>query len=112
MLRKNSVQPRLGGIRLPSAVKQADEIITNLRNLVAMQEHKGNPVDILNPGVLQFEIFGTLDGSVHLAFDLAHDLRSVSGLGLPNPTASGRRSAGSGRQSGRFQDWHKGGQLL
>jgi hypothetical protein len=36
---KNSIQAGLGGIRLPTAIKQSDETITNLGNLVAVKSN-------------------------------------------------------------------------
>ena len=71
---KNSVQAGLGSIRLPTTVKDLNEVITNGGDVVAVQEHfrltsfgvKGNL------SVARLPVDGVTNGSVHLAFDLAH----------------------------------------
>jgi hypothetical protein len=39
MLTQNSIQARFGSVRLPTTIKQADVIITNISNVVAVQIH-------------------------------------------------------------------------
>jgi len=77
MLAENSIQTRLGGIRLPTTIKQSDETLTDLGNLVAVEIHMRYgrvhvvaSVDHLGVAVLPILTIG--DGSVHLGFDLTH----------------------------------------
>ena len=44
----DSIETRFGGVRLPTAVKYTHEVITNLSNLVTVQEHNRDAAVIHN----------------------------------------------------------------
>ena len=86
---ENSIQARLGGVGLPTAIKQADETITNLGNLVTVKEYTGDVIALLKlyPSVGRLPIATVSDGGIHLGFDLTHglglvDLLSMAPLGV------------------------------
>jgi len=64
MLGKNSIQTRLGGDGLPTAIKQLDEVVTHRGDVVAVQVYKRNVATGDNLGVAKFEVFTVADGSV------------------------------------------------
>ena len=74
VLLKNSIQAGLGGIRLPTTIKQSDETITNLCNLVAVKIYTGDAIAllILYTSVVHCPILTISDGSVHQGFNLTH----------------------------------------
>ena len=69
---KNSVQAGLGGIRLPTAIKQSDEIITNLSNLVAVKSNNCHAIFVSDGSIAAAEVATVGDGSIHQGFDLTH----------------------------------------
>jgi hypothetical protein len=69
---KNSVQAGLGGIRLPTAIKQSDETITNLGNLVAVKEYICHAIFVSDGSIAAAEVATVGDGSVHQGFNLTH----------------------------------------
>ena len=73
---KNSIQAGLGSVRLKPTVKEANEVVTYLCNLIAVKVYPGNAIAllILYAGVVTLPINFGGDGSVHLAFDFAHGL--------------------------------------
>ena len=85
---ENSIQARLGGDRLPTAIKQADETITNLGNLVAVQEYTGDGIALLKlyTSVSRLPIATVSDGGIHLGFDLTHGLDLVDLLSMARST--------------------------
>ena len=70
----DSVETGFGGVRLPSAVKDFHEVITDLCNLVVVQIHSGHTVVVVNSGVTHVPIGVVLDGDVHEFFNLTHVL--------------------------------------
>ena len=78
MLKENSIKARFRGDSLPTAIKQSDESITNLSNLVAMEEHCGDVRYLVksNSGVARLPVLVIRNGSVHLLFDLTHEAKS------------------------------------
>ena len=72
VLLKNSIQAGLGGIRLPTAIKQSDEIITNLSNLVAVKSNNCHAIFVSDGSIAAAEVATVGDGSVHQGFDLTH----------------------------------------
>ena len=72
MSAENSIQARLGGIRLPTTIHQHDEVITNLGNLVTVEEYMRHTIHSGNHGVGRLPILAVTNGSVHLGFDLTH----------------------------------------
>ncbi len=68
----DSIQARLGGVRLPTAIKYSDKIITNFCNQVTVQVYFRQRTfgDNLSVGVLPVGV--RCDGSVHLRFNLTH----------------------------------------
>ena len=86
MLCQNSIQARFGGVRLPTTIKQTDESITNLGDIVAVKEYKCDTILVGDHCIARLPIFAAGDSSVHLAFDLPHwsfavDLGSMDGIG-------------------------------
>jgi hypothetical protein len=81
---ENSIQARLGGVGLPTAIKQADETITNLGNLVTVKEYTGDGIALLKlyPSVGRLPIATVSDGGIHLGFDLTHGLGLVDLLSM------------------------------
>lgn len=69
---KNSVQAGFGGIRLPTAIKQSDEIITNLSNLVAVKSNNCHAIFVSDGSVAAAEVATVGDGIVHQGFNLTH----------------------------------------
>lgn len=76
MLGENSIQARLGGVRLPSTIHENNEIIANFSDFVIMKKHMGDTINGGNHSVIEFEIFALGDSGVHLAFDLTHLISS------------------------------------
>ena len=68
----DSVKARFGGVGLPTTIKDANESITNLSNLVAMQVHSGHTVVVRNLGVGHTPVSVVLDGDVHQFLNLTH----------------------------------------
>jgi hypothetical protein len=81
---ENSIQARLGGVGLPTAIKQADETITNLGNLVTVKKYTGDVIALLKlyPSVGRLPIATVSDGGIHLGFDLTHGLGLVDLLSM------------------------------
>ena len=72
----DSVETGFGGVRLPSAVKDFHEVITDLCNLVVVQIHSGHTVVVINSGVAHAPIGVVLNGDVHEFFNLTHVMLS------------------------------------
>ena len=70
----DSVETGFGGVRLPTAVKDTNELVTDLSNLVAVKVHSGHTFVVVNSGVTHVPIGVVLDGSVHEHFNLTHVL--------------------------------------
>ena len=68
----DSVETGFGGVRLPTAVKDTHELITDLSNLVIVQVHSRYTVVVVNSGVAHAPIGVVLDGGVHEHFNLTH----------------------------------------
>jgi len=78
---KNSIQAGLGGVRLKPTVKESDEVITDLSDFVPVKEYKTHTVAEVNFGIVALPINLVGDGSIHLGFDLTHEvLRLVDEL--------------------------------
>ena len=71
---KNSIQTGFGGGRLEPTIKQPHKVITNLGNLIAVQEYKTHTVNVSDFGVCRLPITFGSDGSIHLGFDLTHEV--------------------------------------
>ena len=82
---KNSIETGFGGGRLEPTIKQPHKVITNLGNLVAVKEYKTHTVVKLNFSVVTLPVNLVGDGSVHLAFDLAHGLLRLVDLLIVDP---------------------------
>lgn len=72
MLGENSIQARFGGGSLMPTVKKANESITDLSDLVPMQEHFGETIFVLNASISKTPIVAALDSSIHESLDLTH----------------------------------------
>ena len=68
----DSVKARFGGVGLPTTIKDANESITNLSNLVTVQVHSGHTVVVRNLGVGHTPVSVVLDGDVHQFLNLTH----------------------------------------
>lgn len=73
----DSIQARFGGIGSPTTIKDANEIITHLSDLVTMQVHsRETSVISAHASVSVSPVLACLDGSVHELLDLTHDVVS------------------------------------
>ena len=74
VLRENSIETAFGGVGLPTAIKESDESVTNLSNLVAVEEHCGDVRFLVkgNSSVSRLPVLVVRNGGVHLLFDLTH----------------------------------------
>ena len=72
----DSVETGFGGVRLPTAVKDTNELVTDLSNLVAVKVHSGHTFVVINSGVAHAPIGVVLDGGVHEFFNLTHVMLS------------------------------------
>ena len=74
MLGHDSIQARLGGVRLPTTIKQTDVVVTNLSNLVTVKVYSRlvSFRIVAHLSVRTFPVAVVSDGSVHLLFDLSH----------------------------------------
>ena len=86
MLSKNSIQARLGGVCLPTAIKESNKVLANFSDLVTVKHNNANTISVNNSSVIEFEIFASSDSGVHQTFDLTHglglvDLLSMAGVG-------------------------------
>ena len=68
------IQTRFGGVRLPSTVKDLEELITDSSNVVAMEKHFGLStfLTVGNTGVGILPINVVMNSITHLLFDLTH----------------------------------------
>ena len=69
----DGIQARFGGVGLPTTIKDANESITNLSNLVTVQVHSRHTVVVRNLGVAHTPVSVVLDGDVHQFLNLTHD---------------------------------------
>ena len=77
VLRKNSIQTGLGGVRLITTVEDLNEVITNHGDLVTVQVY-GRLVSFgieSNSSVSRLPVQVVRNGVVHLLFDLTHERR-------------------------------------
>ena len=74
-LAEDSIQARLGGIGLPTTIKDADVILTHVCNVVAVQIHfRLVSVSIkLYTSVGRLPVSVVADSGIHLGFDLTHE---------------------------------------
>ena len=72
----DSIEARFGGVRLPTAIKDSNKILTNFGDQVTMQAHLRNAVFSDNRGVGVAPVLVTFDGSIHELFDLTHVVKS------------------------------------
>jgi len=72
MLGKNSIQTRFRGDRLPTTIKQLDEVVAHRGDVIAVQVYKRHVTDADNLSVARLEIFASSDSGIHLGFDLTH----------------------------------------
>ena len=73
----DSIQARFGGVGPPTAIKDANEIITHLSDLVTMQVHSRETIVITgHASVSVSPVLACLDSGVHELLDLTHDVVS------------------------------------
>ena len=68
----DGIQTGLGGVALPSTIKDGNEVIANLSDQVAMETNLRNAVLGGNSRVAVAPVLVCLDGGVHEGFDLTH----------------------------------------
>jgi len=68
----DGIQARFGGVGLPTTIKDANESITDLSNLVTVQVHSRHVVVVRNRGVGHVPVSLVLDGDVHQFLNLTH----------------------------------------
>ena len=75
VLRENSIQAGLGGVGLPTAIKDLHEVITNGGDMIAVQVYLRltSFVVIDNLSVCTFPVAVLTNGGVHFTFDLTHE---------------------------------------
>ena len=69
-----SVQAGLGGVGLPTAVKNPQPCVGDLSDLVSMESDGRDAADGLDTGVGVGPVLACVDSGVHLGFDLTHDV--------------------------------------
>ena len=82
MLTQNSIQARLRGDSLPTTIKQANPIVTNLGNIVAVKEYETHTILVAHHSVVELPITLVGDSIVHQAFDLTHWSRLVDSVSI------------------------------
>ena len=68
----DSIQARLGGVRLPTAIKYSDKIITYFCDQVTMKTNLRHAIGRGNSRVCVGPVLVRLDCGVHVGFDLTH----------------------------------------
>ena len=71
--RQQGIQTGLGGVGLPSAVKNLHRFIGDLSDQVAVQVYRGDAIGVDHLGVSILPILASGDGTVHQGFNLTHD---------------------------------------
>ena len=81
---EDSIQARLGGSRLPTTIIDANVVVSNICNVVAVQIHFALvSVSVkLYTSVCRMPVAVVSNGVEHLAFDLTHDLKRFVNLRL------------------------------
>jgi len=69
---ENSIQAGFGGFSLMPTVEDFHPIITHAGNVVVVKINKRNVANVDHLGVAALPITGSIDGVVHLLFDLTH----------------------------------------
>ena len=69
------IQTRFGGVRLPTSIKDLEELITHSSNVVAMEIHFGLTtfLTVGNTGVGILPVDVVMNSITHLLFDLTHE---------------------------------------
>jgi len=73
--RQQGIQTGLGGVRLPTAIKQFQCLVCDLSDQVAMQVHRGDAIGVDHFSVCVLPIGLVLNGTVHQEFNLTHEVR-------------------------------------
>ena len=85
--RQQGIQTGLGGVGLPTAVKNLHSVVGDLSDQVAMEIHRGDAIGVDHLGVCVLPILASGDGAVHQGFNLTHgrcrlvDFYTIHGLG-------------------------------
>ena len=88
---KNSIETGFGGEGLEPTVKQPHKVITDFCNLVAVKEYKTHTVAKVNFSVARLPITFGSDGSIHLGFDLTHEVLRLVDLLIVDPRGAPAR---------------------
>ena len=73
--RQQGIQTGLGGVGLPTAVKNLHSVVGDLSDQVAMEIHRGDAIGVDHLGVGILPILARSDGAVHQGFNLTHEVR-------------------------------------
>lgn len=88
----DSIQARLGSIGLPTTVENANEVITDFCNFVAMEMNSRDAIFGGDSGVRVAPILVALDGSIHESLDFTHvvlvEVKNREGEGCSGSEAS------------------------
>ena len=72
VLCQDSIKTGLGGVGLPPTIEQADEVVTDLSDQIAMESDLCHVVGVGHHGVGALPVGAVGDGGVHESFDLTH----------------------------------------
>ena len=101
----DSIQARFGGVGPPTAIKDANEIITYLSDLVTMQVHsRETSVISAHASVSVSPVLACLDGGVHQFLNLTHgdDNKGEQWCSLRSAVGDHLRSSQQVTQGGKF----------
>jgi len=68
----DGIQAGLGGVALPTAIKDGNEVVANLGDQVTVETNLRDAVVSGNSRVAAAPVLVCLDGGVHVGFDLTH----------------------------------------
>ena len=72
VLCQDGIQTGLGSVGLPPTIEQADEIVTDLSDQIAMESDLCHVIGVGHAGIGAAPVLAVGDGGVHLGFDLTH----------------------------------------
>ena len=72
VLGQDGIKTGLGGVGLPPTIEQADEVVPDLSDQIAMESDLCHVVGVGHAGVGAAPVLAVGDGGVHLGFDLTH----------------------------------------
>ena len=72
VLFQDGIQARLGSVALPPTIEQADEVVPDLSDQIAMESDLCHVVGVGHAGIGAAPVLAVGDGGVHESFDLTH----------------------------------------